>query len=216
MSGDDLDDDPTPWSVEGAARLRSAAADLIEAISAHAASVLATTGRSQLGEVMAASERLVPAVLAYADAQFDYAEYAYPFGVLHRYADDDSDDDEMDADEPVVTTGVTVLTRRDYRVTDEAAVIAAAKAAYLRVWPDDDQADAERDVTDLGRALYQLAHADGWQSLDRVDGLGPTGASISVLRQDELLGRDPNDWPAEMYTAEGELLYEQQDIFFPG
>lgn len=204
MSGDDLDDEPAPWSAEGAASLRSAAAQLIQAISAHAESVLATSGRAQLGDVMVASDRLVPAVLAYADAQAAYAQYAYPFGVLHQYADNDSDDEEIDTDESVATTGVTVLERRDYRITDEPAVIAAAKTAYLRVWLDDDQADAERDVTDLGRALYQLAHADGWHSLDRVDGLVPAGASISVLRQDELLGRDPNEWPAEVYAADGE------------
>jgi hypothetical protein len=33
------------------------------------------------------------------DPQTDYAEYAYPFGVLHQYADDDSGDEEMDTAE---------------------------------------------------------------------------------------------------------------------
>jgi hypothetical protein len=216
VTDEEDDDDPTPWTAEGAAKLRLAAQHLIAAIAVHAELVASTTGREQLPDVLAATEVLLPAVLAYADAQADYAQYAFPFGVLHQYAYPDGhedDDDDPDDEDAGPTVGVSVLQRRDYRVLDEPAVLSAARAAYLRVWAGDNAGDAQRDVTDLGRALYQLAHADGWNSLDHVAGLQPTGAYISVSAQDQLLDRDVEHWPQEMYAPQGEILYTQQEVF---
>ena len=204
------DDDFTPWTPQAAARLQAAAVELAAAVLAHADAVAAVTSKPGIPEVIAASEGLLPAVLGYADAQFDYTGNGFPFGVLHQFADDDEDDEEG---EELPTTGVTVLQRRDYRVTDEAAVMDAGRRAYLRVWPDDDDAAAAADVTHLGRALYQLAHADGWHSLDQVEGLRVTGGAVVVLQQDELLGPDPDEWPAELFDENAELLYSQYDIF---
>jgi hypothetical protein len=163
------DEDFTPWTAAGAERLRSAAAELSTALAAHAQAVTAVTGEAGSPQVLAANERLLPAVLAYADAQFDYTGNAFPFGVLHEYEEDDEDEEEDG--EPLPADGISVLQRRDYAVTDEAAVMTAGRRAYLRVWPDDDEAAAAADVTHLGRAAYQLAHADGWESLDDVEGL---------------------------------------------
>jgi hypothetical protein len=52
---------------------------------------------------MVAGERLVAVVLAYADALADCAEWAYPFGVLHQHAANDSNDGR-DTAEPATTT----------------------------------------------------------------------------------------------------------------
>jgi hypothetical protein len=205
----DDDDDFTPWTAQGADRLRAAAAELAAAVVAHADAVATVTSHARIQEVYAASEGLLPAVLAYADAQFDYSGAGFPFGVLHQFADDDEDDDERE--EPAA--GVTVLQRRDYRVTDEAAVMDAGRRAYLRVWPDDDDAAAAADVTHLGRALYQLAHADGWHGLDQVEGLRTTGGAVVVLRQDKLLGPDPDEWPEELFDDDAQVLYSQDDVF---
>jgi hypothetical protein len=207
----DDDDDFTPWTSQGAARLRAAAAELAAAVVAHADAVATVTSHARIQEVYAASEGLLPAVLAYADAQFDYTGTGFPFGVLHQFADDDEDGDEEG--EEVPTAGVTVLQRRDYRVTNEAAVMDAGRRAYLRVWPDDDDAAAAADVTHLGRALYQLAHADGWHSLDQVEGLRTTGGAVVVLQQEELLGPDPDEWPEELFDDDAQVLYSQQDVF---
>lgn len=108
---------------------------------------------------------------------------------------------------------VSVLSRQDYIVVDEAAVLASGREAYLRVWPDDSQQDAERDVTSLGRALYQIAHSDGWDSLGRVAGLRQSGGSTAVIGQDAPLVGDPDDWPDELFETEGPLLYRQDDVF---
>ena len=204
------DEDFTPWTPEGAARLRAAAAELAAAITAHADAVTAVTNNADITEVFAASDRLLPSVLAYADAQFDYTGNGFPFGVLHQYAEQD-DEDAAEEEEP--TAGISILQRHDYQVVDEAAVMAAGRRAYLRAWPEDDEAAAACDVTHLGRALYQIAHADGWHRLDQVEGLRPTGGAVVVIDQEETLGPDPDEWPEDLFENEGELLYKHEDVF---
>jgi hypothetical protein len=135
--------------------------------------------------------------------------YAAPFGVLNQYVEDDEDTEEDGGAEP--TSGISVLQRRDYQVTDEAAVMAGR--AYLRIWPQNGEAAAAADVSHLGRALYQMAHAHGWHSLDAVDGLRPTGGYVAVVRQDGLLGPDPDRWPADLFDGGTERLYQQRDVF---
>ena len=212
VTDDDVDDDFNPWTADGAKRLKAAAGELSAAITAHAEAVTAVTRQSDIGQVFAASERLLPAVLAYADTQFEYTGNAFPFGVLQEYAEDEDEEDE-DERESLPTDGVSVLQRHDYAVTDQAAVMAAGRSAYLRVWPEDDEAAAAADVSHLGRALYQLAHADGWDSLNDVEGLEPTGGCVTVVRPDELLGPDPDEWPEDIFDVDAELLHEQRDIF---
>ena len=159
----------SPWTPDGAARLRAAAAELAAAITAHADAVTAATKDAETAHVFAAGDRLLPAVLAYADAQFDYTGSGFPFGILHQYTQQD-DEDGAGEEHRGPTSGISVLQRHDYQVTDETAVLVAGRRAYLDVWPDDDEAAAEADVTQLGRALYQIAHADGWHDLARVGG----------------------------------------------
>lgn len=205
------DEELTPWTPEGAVRLRAAAADVAAAVVAHAEAVTAVTRDADGNQVFTAAEQLLPALLSYADAQFDYCGSGFPFGVLHQYAD--PDDGEEEADEPEPVTGVSVLQRHDYQVTDEPAVMSAGRAAYLAVWPDDDETAAAADVTHLGRALYQIAHADGWHGLDRVEGLRATGGAVVVARSDELLGPDEDERPEDLFEGDGELLYRQNDIY---
>ena len=209
------DDDFTPWTPAGAERLRAAAAELAAAVTAHAEAVASVTGDAGMPEVFAASDRLLPAVLGYADAQFDLTGNDFPFGVLHTYAEDDTDGPEDDAavevpadhtgDAGSGTTEVAVLQRHDLRVTDEAAVLAAGRRAQLRSAPDGDEPADEG--TDLGRALSQLAAADGWDSLGDVPGLRSTGRSVLVVGRELPPDADPDD------DDGGELLYGQQDVF---
>jgi len=214
----DIDDDETDfelWTPPGAARLRAAGEALAAALREHAESLIAAAGEQDVVEVFGANDVLAPLVLEYADAQFEYTGTGSPFGELEF---DDLDETESDPeddpeDEPAIP-GITVLQRRDYVVTDEAAVLAAGRAAYRSLWPDDDEAAAARDVTHLGRALYQAAHAgDGFDDLNDMPGLAPTGGAVMVIRQDELLSGDPEDWPQNLFEADGEHLYEMQDVY---
>lgn len=208
---DDEDDDLTPWTPEGAALLLEAADALVEAIRNHATAVTGLRGDEQSGGVLAAGDRLRPAVLAYADAQFDYTGTGFPLGIVHEF-DEDEDDDDVDGG-PVA--GVSVLRRSDYVVSNEAAVMKAGRKAYRRAWPEEDAAAAAADVTHLGRALYQIAHADGWDSLNEVKGLQPVGGVVIVQSSDAILGADPDEWPEDTLFGHDEdrLLYRQDDVY---
>jgi len=193
------DDDLTQWTPADAGRLRAAAAELAAAVTAHAAAVSAVTGEDGVPEVLAAHDRLLPAVLAYADAQLDLTGNDFPFGVLHEYADEDVVPDEVpdtpgtrDEVVPAIsgTTDVSVLRRHDLHVTDEAAVLAAA------------------GEPELGQALARLARTGGWDALGDVPGLRSAARSVLVVGSALVPGEEPDD-------ADGELLYSQQDVF-PG
>lgn len=203
--------DFTPWTDEGASRLLGAATAVQAAIAAHAQAVAAASGDNKA--VFKASEELLSVLLDYANAQFDFTGYGFPLGALAQFAEDDEQAEEEDEGEEWPTSGISVLQRHDYVVTDEDAVLAAGREAYLRVWPDDDETAAAADVTHVGRALYQLAHADGWNSLYKATGLDAVGGFIAVVKQDELLGPDPDDWAAEVLDADADLLYSQDDIY---
>ena len=187
------DDDLTQWTPADAERLRAAAADLAAAVTAHAAAVSALTGEDDVAELVAAHDRLLPAVLAYADAQLDLTGNDFPFGVLHTYGDDEVVDPGPDpvpaaAAQLSGVTEVSVLQRHDLQVTDEAAVLAAAGEA------------------DLGQALARLARAGGWSALGGEPGLRSTARSVLVVGSQRAPGEDADD-------EDGELLYSHQDVF---
>lgn len=204
---DDVDDS-TPWTPEGAARLLEAATRVQAAIVAHAQAVVDADGDGEA--VLRASDELLPVLVAYADAQFDFTGDGFPLVELEDFvADDDGDEDAEDWP----TTGISVHQRHDYVVTDEDALLAAGRQAYLRVWPDDDEAAAAADVTYVGRALYQLAHADGWNSLYRAPGLDAVGGFIGLVRQEDLFGPEPDDWDAAVLPEDADVLFAQTDVY---
>lgn len=204
-----------PWTKAGAERLLAAAADLTEAITAHAQALAIMTAADDDG-VFDASELLVPAVVAYAEAQGGLTGYAFPFGVIAQYVEgDDGPEDDEDASglNDRGHLALSVVQRRDYLVKDVEAVMTAGRRAYLRTWPEGGDAAAAADVDHLGRALYQLAHADGWDSLYRADGLEPVGGVVAVIEADELLSPDPDDWVEDLIGDEVEVIYSQADIY---
>ena len=94
-------------------------------------------------------------------------------------ATDDEDDDESDAGDVL-----TVVGRWDYRIVDEDAAVAAGRAAYSRVWPDDTEEDATAAVTDAVSAAREIAHGDNWDALESTPGLEPIASAASVLRHE--------------------------------
>lgn len=211
MNQDD-DDDFTPWTSHGRDRLRMAGDKLVEAIRSHASSIGDITGDDGAAEVMAAGNQLVPALLAYADAQFEYTGTAFPLGTLYELVDDDEEEEDAD---PGPVRGVSILRRTDFMVTDEDSVMKAGRKAYRRSTGKASKKSSAAHVTHLGEALYQLAHADGWDSLIDVQGLEPIGGIALVQSCDELLGGDPDEWPEDdlFESDEDRLLYRQDDVF---
>lgn len=185
----------TPWTNEGSARLLAAASAVQDAIAVHARALIAADRDDEA--VFLASEDLMPALLAYADAQFDFTGYGFPLGVLAQLEDEDEeDDDDDDGPDELPTTGFSVVQRHDYVVTDADAVLAVAGATHL------------------GEALYEIAHAGGgWDSLREVDGLEPVAGITAVVDQPALLGPDPDDWAEAVHDEHAEVLFSQADVF---
>lgn len=208
----DDDDDFNPFTPETAAGVASASETLVAAVRRHAELVGSTKHDSDAPAIFQAGDELLAAVMVYVDAQFEHTGTAYPMGALHDLVDDEDDDDEA-TQTSLPTSGVTVLRRLDFGVESEEAVMRAGRAAYREVWPDDDEQAAAADVTHLGSALYQIAHARSWDALDEVEGLVPTGAATVLLRQDQLLPADPDDWPDDLFEPGGEVLFRQDDVY---
>lgn len=207
------------WRPEAAQRLLSVAENLAAAVRTHAQAVARATSSKDFDQVAAASDVLVPAAIAYADAQFDYTGYAFPFGVLHQFVDDPADpdpgeqEDSPDDQDQAQAGAITILQRQDYALSDQAVLIAEGRAAYRRVWPKDDQEQADNHVTDIGRALYQIAHAGGWDSLQDSGCLTPTGGAVIVLQHDEPVDApDADEWK-ELFDLAAEPIYFQQDLY---
>lgn len=209
---DDFEDNFTPWTATGAAALLAAGEALAIAVRKHARVVAALTESQEIRAVFPASEALLPVVLAYADAQFDLTGNGFPFGPLHDFADEE-DEGDGDQEEPVIGSGLSVLSRQDFVLTDEAAALAAGRAAYAEVWPQDPPTAAAQDVTSIGRALYQFAHLNGWDKIGEMPGMVPTGATTVVQAHEDLLRGDPDEWPERPFAVDAPILYSQSDVY---
>jgi hypothetical protein len=178
--------------------VRAAAERLKSAIDRHLEACVGKGGEED-PTVQAAYDALREAAKSYDDVLYDAYDEVTPF----EFSDFSAEDDDEAEPDGVSMPGITVLLRRDYLVADEAAVLAEGRAAYLRVWPDDDEAAAAADVRSLGRALYQVAHADGWDKLEETPGLEPMGGSAQVFPQLDMLPQDPEEWPGDLFAMEG-------------
>lgn len=177
------------------------------------ADTVAALGEHDFAELFAAGGRLMPILVALSDAHFDYTGNGGPLGPLHAW-DEDDDEDDGGAEQPR-GSGLSVLQRTDYRVVDEGALIEAGRAAYRDAWPDDTAEDAAADVTDVGRALYQIAHASGsWSSIEDVDGVNVSGRVIVAVSTDETLGSEADDWPDDLFAHDiDRVIYRQDDVY---
>lgn len=84
-------------------------------------------------------------------------------------------------EEPGPSERIAVLIRHDFLIDDLEALIAAGRAAYLRMRPDDIES-VESDVQTADDAIYEIMHASCEDTiLEGVPGLRPT-ASIQTTR----------------------------------
>lgn len=208
-----MTDEFRPWTDERAAELRMAARAAAEAILEHADALTSDVAARGHGRLADANEQLRAHLIRYSDSQFGYTGDPGPLGSVT--IEDPEPESDVILSEPAVD-GFAVLQRRDYEVTDLDAVIAAGREAYREVWPYDTQADAEAHVVGLGNALYQVAHARrSWEALDALDGLRASAAVTLVIPVGEILGADPESWPADPLDLDHETsLYTTSDVYF--
>ncbi|MES2094554.1 MAG: hypothetical protein V4531_12190 [Actinomycetota bacterium] len=214
MSEDDTDED-TQWTAAARATFNTAGVDLLAAISAHinffSSAELGTswTEKNDLNEVV------MHAAAAYADAQFDLTGNSGPFGDLLEWDDDEADDDD---ELPQPTSFISVLQRADYGVLDEESVLVAGRLKFLENRPGESEDNARSEVSHLGAALYELAHAEGWASLDKAPGLTAMGSIIQVIEPSEpidlLDGPPETEEPDAGFSVDGRVLYTEQNQYF--
>jgi hypothetical protein len=187
-----MSEPPVPSSEQ----VRDAAERFKAAIDAH---LTACEQRSSDADpaVQEAYDTLRQVGLAYDDLLFDAYEEVTPFE-----APDVTDDEEWAAlaEAGTVSDRLSVLSRRDFTIADPAELIEAGRAAYLELFPDDVEAQADERVTDPGAAVQQMLQAYGQEGVEeRADdsGLVPEGSTTWVLAAVE----PPADWREHAFTG---------------
>ncbi|KAA1424883.1 hypothetical protein FE697_002960 [Mumia zhuanghuii] len=204
---------PDRWTDEAKDSFVRAAEALTSALRTHTVAVAAAGSDADVATISAAKDALAVALEAYDEAQYDYSGTFPPFAIIEEDVDDEHDhahDDDSDAapllDEAI--TGVTILQRTDYRITDPQAVLAAGIVAQ-RAAPD----EIEGPVNDLGAALYALAHGSGpggWSRLGDTSGVDPVAQVTLAVANEGLLPGDPDEWPEDSLSVEeGELIFQE-------
>lgn len=213
-------DDDQQWTPAARERFAEQVGALAEAVQRHGQAILALSGRrAETPVLFAANDALAATAEAYADAQFDLTGTLPSFETYDDEGDDEADGEAGDAQEQPLPVGrLRIVRRTDFDVTDFAAVLAAGRAAYLRVWPDDTTEDAAADVRDLGQAIYQLEHAGGPAALEDVPGLAPRRSvswilDVSDEPEPSSDPADPAGTPIEAPPYPGRLLHQLDDIF---
>jgi hypothetical protein len=194
------------------AQLTAALDDLTDALEAHLAACLRSAGEADPA-VQAAYIALRTAASRYDDLLFTLLDEVTPW----EFAEGphvEVERDEAEHEAALETLGV--LVRRDYAMEDDDALLAAGREAFAELHPDDSEA-ASADVSNAGRALYQLLHAYGVDGLDEraeLAGLRARGGTIWVQVLDDedaaTLVEDP------FAVADEEMLiYRLDEVFTP-
>jgi hypothetical protein len=169
-----------------------------------------------VGEVDAAVERVTVALRAYARAVQETPELAVEVigasnGVLaagialqeaigeacgwyvQLFIAEEGDDAEAESDDGRVLPGqgVAVRVRADFIVTDPERLLAAGRAAYRELWPEDPQRTAEQRVDGVEAAICELLHAHPAEPLTGMNlaeiGLAEAGTATAINRVDQVL-----------------------------
>lgn len=186
-------------------RLLAAAAALSEAVVAHADALAAIPQGDHTDAAFEAASIVFPAIVEYAQAQEAHVGEGFPMRILVGVDEDVPEPLDL-PDEPAM--GVSVVVRHDYRVDDEHAVMDAAADSSEDLWGE------REDPGHLGRAIYLLSHAHGWDVLRRTPGLRPTGGVAQVVRHENLLEGEPDDWPDDPFDlGDADPIYGQADVW---
>lgn len=207
----------TQWTAAARTAFASAGDHLLAELSAHIAFLSTADRETSWAKNVEIYGVLKQAAIAYADAQFDLTGNFGPFGILEERGGDEEDDDEDDDREPQPTSFVSVLQRADYAVLDEETLVAAARLTFLENRPGESAENAQSQVSHMGAALYELAHANGWDSLEDVPGLTPMGSIIQVLEPLEPIefseGPSETEEPDPGFSVGGLVLYTEQNTY---
>jgi hypothetical protein len=190
MSDEDVPE--TQWTRAAKEAYAARAEELFSALRQHVQLTLEQSGpEADWSRYRASSDELFHAASAFDDAEFDWCG-SFPLMLDAEGLDEDDDDDESDDDEEEFTGEVVTLVGRwDYRVVDSAALLAAGREAHVRSAhghadhghvADD---DPEAAVPDAAAAAQEIAHADGWHTLEEAPGLDPIASTATVILHED-------------------------------
>jgi hypothetical protein len=114
---------------------------------------------------------------------------------------DDDDSHLIGADPLVDGMRITLRLRRDFTVTDAAAVLAAGRRAYHDLNPDLDPQTVDEHVTCAADAVYALLDRDGVMSDHSTVGLASRGF------REQLTFNDPLPLPNPPICFDGSIDY---------
>jgi hypothetical protein len=162
---------PAQYSDASREALRRRAEALIEGLRGHTEALLALQGDpAELPGLFERHEQVETLLRGWHDAVLDHTG-TIPLSLDEP--DGDEDDREIELEEALETDVISVVSRIDLALDDPEELLREGRAAYSRLWPDEE--DVAAAVPDAGQALYALAHEAGEPWLD-LPGTGVTSA----------------------------------------
>lgn len=200
-----------PFTPETGERLVALGEQLITALQAYVAAAAAVRSEEDDDATDDVYDAVVDALARFDAAHLDHLEYPAPVGdvddlvleadesgaVGGQDSDGDPAGDPADrgpadrgpaeavdeaVDEAADGQGVTVLSRRDYVITDVGGLYAAATEARAR--SAQEPVDRVSPVDTVGEAFYELIHHGGSDALQECAALDPTGAVTLFVPED--------------------------------
>lgn len=190
----------------------------IETFRAHLALVAGASSEAAEDAIDESAEAVRVAFVAVSDAEFDYSATVAPFSLLEDEDDEEDEHDHEEHDSDVPHDKLSIMVRREYDLTSEAALILAGRGAAATAGPNGADHTAADDVAPLARAIFQIVQAGGIDALNDVDGIEPVVGVVIAVAREELLTEDEVDAlleedPGELFAGEGEVIYSQSEVW---
>lgn len=156
-------------------------------------------------DVIEASNQVRAAGIAVEDAVAETAGWHIQLFLPDDEEDEDEDDFEDGRAVPSSGQGMAIRMRADFVVTDLDRLLAAGRAAYHAVWPDDPPEAAEQRIDRAEIAIGELLHRhlpNGLAGIFPTDaGLEDADSAVQVSAVDRVLAMDGlDDLPDDTFT----------------
>ena len=204
------DDARERWTQSARDDFRASRDALLLAILQESDAILAASSMSE--DVLERSTDVVHgAAVRYSESHY---ELTGEYGIVSVWdAEIDEFDDDQNDDLPLEV--ISIVMRSDYRIESVEAVLAAGRSSWLKDYPHASDDELASHVGHIGGSLYAVAHHDGWEKLERVDGIRALGGIVKVVSPTDYEPGwlDGVDWnvPASGLDVLGEILYSQSD-----
>lgn len=190
----------------------------IEAFRAHLTLVAEASSNAAEEAIDESAETVREAFLAVSDAEFNYSATLAPFSLLGDDEDNEHEGHEHEHGADTAHDKISIMLRRDFDLTSEAALILAGRKAAAAAEPSGAADVAAEEVAPLARAIFQIVQAGGIDALNDVDGIQPVVGVMLAVGRDELLTEDDLDElleedPGELFAGEGEVIYSQSEVW---